>query len=190
MRWITALSLVGAFVAMPAHAADNVDDLLACVDTGYTADEQAVLDRYIEEYSINDTEVSQSLGMALRRRVLECTDGGDTSMNMMLSQHQFALLSQRGIQATRPDVVEVVRRIDTQLSETDNARFMALFEKMVFGDGGPGADENLNANEAAWFEETLIDEPVSATVEQSELIGGYLAARLLRAKAVEQLAGT
>ncbi|MBV7260112.1 hypothetical protein [Erythrobacter crassostreae] len=188
MRWITTLSLAATAAFVPAQAAAQVTEMLACSDTGYTDAEQATIDRYIANFEIGDDSDTQPLGDALRRRITECAgEGASETTLVMLSQHQFALLSERGIAATRPDVVGVVTRIDTELSQQDNERFMALFEKLVFGGAGPGAGDNLNAEEAAWFEKTLIGEPVGATVEQSELIGGYLAAKLLRDRAVKAL---
>ncbi len=191
MRSIVSLSIAASATFVPAYAFAQSADLLACVDSGYTAEEQTTIDNYVSEYSIDDNSKAQALGQALGRRAKECA-GEEAARNtlMMLAQYKFAGLSEDGIKATSPDIVAVVKRIDDDLKKQKKERFMALFEKMVFGNAGSAADSKLNAEEAAWFEKTLTEAPVGATDEQAELIGALLAARILRAKAKEQLAGT
>lgn len=193
MRWIYKFSLAtfATLIAAPALAQvpDSVSEKLACVDTGYTETEQATIDNFVANYSIDDDALAEELGMALGRRTEECVgENADEKTLMMIAQHQFALLSERGIAATRPDIVDVITRIDTKLDPEKRARFMALFDLMVFGDPETGEPRNLSDEDAEWFGLIFVTPPVNGTTEQSELIGAYMAARALRKDAVKQLA--
>ncbi|TRD12443.1 hypothetical protein FGU71_11595 [Erythrobacter insulae] len=189
MHWIKTLSLAGAALSLPTVGHAQTADLIACMEGGYSEADQATIDRYVSEFSINDDSLAQALGMALGTRLEECA-GPDAEEEtvILLAQHRFALLSEKGIEASRPDVVEVVRRIDTLLSNEDRARFMKLFSIMVFGDPETGKQSGLNEEDVDWFSNVIIDEPVNGSIEQSEYIGAYLAARVLRETALEQLA--
>ena len=187
MRFLIPAALIAA--AIPAPAMAQTPEALACMETGYSEQEQAVINEYIATFDLESMDGNDALAEALGLRASACAGAEifDEDLAMAMIQYQFAGLSLRGIETVRPDVVAVIRRIDTDLPADHRARFYSIFETSVFGDPLTGEERAMTAEEDAFFSDTVLNPPVNGTIEQAEFIGAYLAGRIMRREAVKQV---
>ncbi|QFT78117.1 hypothetical protein [Erythrobacter sp. THAF29] len=187
MRWLATLAFLAAFSNAPAFG--QTPEVLTCMESGYTEDQQGAIDAYVAGFDINSMEGNDALAEALGYRAADCAGSkyADDDALMAIIQYQFSLLSLRGIEATRPDIGEVIRRIDEDLEPAARERLFTLFEISVFGDPETGEPRELTLEEDEFFSNAILDPPVSGTVEQAELIGAYMAARVMMRDAVNQI---
>jgi hypothetical protein len=165
-------------------------DPFACVDTGYSEAEQAEIDSYVAGFDLEVMDPGDAVSQAIARRAAECAailSTGEQSL-MPLLQYRFAGLLIEGIAAHQPDVVDTVRRIDTELDPSLRARFYRVFEAGALGRGESARPVGLSEQDEQFFIDTILDSPVNGSEDQAEGIGGYLAARVMQRDAREQMA--
>ncbi|MFL0356372.1 hypothetical protein ACI5KX_07805 [Erythrobacter sp. GH1-10] len=184
------IALGMAFAALPAHAFAQTPDVLACMDSGYSEQQQAAIDRYVNSFDLDTMGTDPQLVEALADRAAVCagTDYADEASMMAILEHKFAGLSLDGIAATRPDVAETVRRMDEDLDEATRQRLFYLFEVEIFGDPQTGQTRELTVEEEEFFGEAILNPSVSGSIEQAEMIGAFMAARLMQRDAEQRLA--
>lgn len=186
IRLTHAIAIAAAALAVPVSA--QTPDVLACMDSGYSPEDQALMDAYVADFSFETMDGSDELAMALGWRATECGAGSleDDASVMAMIMYRLADLSMKGIAKTRPDIVAVIGRIDTQLPAENRARFYAIFEDSVFAAKDEDQPRAITPEEDEFFSNTILDPPVNGTMEQAEMIGAYLAARILRQEAIDQ----
>lgn len=182
----TAVAVGIAAAHGPAIA--QTSDPFACMDTGYSAADQARIDAYVAGFDLEQMDPEEPLSEALARRATECAGSLGAGALMPLLQHQFSALMIDGIAARQPEVIETVRRIDTKLDPALRARFYRVFEASVFGAISGLQSGGLSEQDERFFTDTILMPPVSGTEDQAEGIGGYLAARVMQREAREHLA--
>ncbi len=188
-RPVLAAAAFAAF-ALPFSAAAQSSDPVGCMDTGYNAAEQSGIDAYVSGFDLDAMDPDDALSEALARRAAQCAQDNGWSMEslMPLLQYRFSGLMIEGITAQRPDIVETVNRIDTELSPEKRARFYRVFEASVFGANEGDGTGGLSEEDDQFFTDTILGPPVSGSEEQAEGIGGYLAARVMQREARQQMA--
>lgn len=185
--------LAAAFAAAFAYsspAAAQASDPVGCMDTGYSEAEQSGIDSYVAGFDLEAMDPDNALSEALARRASQCAEDNGWGMESLipLLQYRFSGLMIDGIAAQRPDIVETVRRIDTELDPELRARFYRVFEASVFGQSEGDGAGGLSEQDDQFFTETILGPPVSGTEDQAEGIGGYLAARVMQREARRQMA--
>lgn len=187
MRPLIPIALLAALVTTPASG--QTPEVLACMDNGYSEDEQAVIDNFVATFDLDTLGSDEALAMVLGEKAADCAgeDFADDDALIAIIQYQFARLSLAGIDATRPDILEVMRRIDSDLEPAARTRLFELFEISVFGDPATGEKRELTLEEEKFFNDAILDPPVSGRLEQSELIGAYMAGRVMMRDAVEEI---
>lgn len=187
MRLLASIALAAAITGVPALG--QTPEVFTCMEVGYTEEQQAAIDAYIAGFNLDSIDDNQALAEALGYRAADCagTEYADDDALMAIIQYQFSLLSLRGIEATRPDIAEVIRRVDEELDPAARERLFTLFEISVFGDPETGEPRELTVEEDQFFNDAILDPPVNGTIEQAELIGAYMAARVMMRDAVDQI---
>lgn len=173
-----------ALAAISAPVAAQESDPLACMETGYSPEDQAKIDDYIANFTLDNVDGAKGLGTALGPRLIECVgQDADQATMIQILQHRFGAISIRAISTKRPDVAETVNRINTVLDAEKRERFLAIFRRMTLGN--TAGDQTITAEEEEFFGDVLIAPPVNGTEEQAEMVGALLAAQMLQSDAVE-----
>ena len=176
MRTTIAAALAAMFLSAPAAA--QTPAALSCMQAGYSAEDQKIIDAYVANFSLDRMEGDDALATMLGFRAGQCVgDAADEDSMMAMIMYSFADLSLKGIAATRPDIVEVIGRIDTQLPADKRERFMGIFANSVFGGSEESGEQSITPEEDEFFSNTILEAPVNGSMEQAELIGAYLAGR-------------
>lgn len=184
-----AAAFAAAF-ALSSPVSAQAPDPVGCMDTGYSEAEQSGINSYIAGFDLEAMEPDDALSEALARRASQCAQDNGWGMESLIPLLQYRLsgLMIDGIAAQRPDIVETVRRIDTELDPALRARFYRVFEASVFGQNEGDDAGGLSEQDDQFFTDTILGPPVSASADQAEGIGGYLAARVMQREARRHMA--
>lgn len=134
MRISHQLIVAASLLAVPAsvQAADNID----CISSGYSAQEQALLDGFVADFTIdqfNDptppTEMVDVVGE--RAELCAANHGWSDAAVEAAMMMEISALSERGLRLSAPESAAIVDRVDTDLSAGDRSRLWGIIDKLA-----------------------------------------------------------
>jgi hypothetical protein len=182
MRFYTVmapLALAMAATAMPAQAQWN--DTLACMETGYSAEDLATIEQFKRTFDLENGAADERISIVLANRAEACLDGlewTDKDLEMLLI-YRLSALSLEALTSQRPDVAELIRKIDEELEYDKRERLYELVKNGMVGDLSTGEVRELTYQETMFIGITMLSPPIEATEEQAGFIGGFLALKVL-----------
>ncbi|MGB7374906.1 hypothetical protein [Pontixanthobacter sp.] len=124
---LTPLALAAAILPATAHAADQLD----CVSSGYSAQQQAVLDAHVAAFEISDMDTQKrpvEVISIIEQRAQQCARqlGWSDAASDAAGLYHLGSLTAGSIRRKHPEAAAVMDKIDTDLSDADRERFWSI----------------------------------------------------------------
>ncbi|WP_435417376.1 hypothetical protein WAB17_10915 [Parerythrobacter aurantius] len=179
------LPTFAAFVlAFSTPAAAQANDGIACMDRDYTAEEQVVIDGFLASADVMaESFEAQSLELVvpLAMRINACTEqqGWNEQQGDQAFLYKFAGLMMEAQGLRNPKIVELDRRIREDVPAADRDRLYRIMRETSFGEMTGEPTRQPTRVELAFLDAVLASPAVGANGEEAELLGGYIAARMV-----------
>lgn len=173
MKVLKQVSVVFGLVvtSVGAQAADNI----GCIESGYSAQDQASLDDFVAGFTIETFEdpkppaiIKDVLGK--RAKVCAAQYGWSDDAAIAALTMQISALSERGLRRSLPEAAAVVDRVDTDLSVDDRKRFWGIVREL-----GSETNEQINDDDSMFFGQSIMMLGADGSEKMSGEIGVLLA---------------
>lgn len=189
IRWIAAFALLTAATPSLAQESERPGpEVLSCIATGYSAENQAVIDTFQRNFDPlkDDSYGDEAFIEALIDRTSECVDLETVSEEtiMMMVQHRLTAITLKVMKARHPEAYASFDAINTKVDPDTKERLYRVVELGVFPDPVTGQMRQPSEEDIANFEATMLSPPINATDETAEAIGSLMAAQMMQQAAL------
>lgn len=178
-----------ATVAANARAAEHID----CVDTGYEAEQAALLSRVENEFSMAEWSgegVSAEVLTAVSARAGQCADVHNWSPDAIEQSifYRLGSLLATGLEKQAPISPAQMERLKEVVRTTDKTQLYAVVGPMI--DAGMEGREESASNQAQllFLSRLVLKTGMPATKANSEFVGAWLAGVVIRDRAKDRFA--
>lgn len=180
-----AIAALGVTMGAPADAAENLD----CIDKGYTAEQQAVLDAYIGRFNMESWSkngVPSEVLTVIVDRVRACASMHGWSAEA--AQHallfKLARIGVAGVETTGPLSPAQILQVRNAMTAEDKIKVRAIFGAMVKAYGEGTLERSPRETPDMFIGKLILRSGIPTTTKNVRAAGGWLAASVL----VEQYA--
>lgn len=185
----TVIIVVSA-IAAPASAASHLE----CVDTGYSAQGQAAIEKFLTDFDVANFE-KQSAGGAVipvfGARAGECAGQHGWSMDAISDSvfYRMAALLEQGLRRHSPYTVEQMQRLDAALARADKDRLNRMFGPMMDMEQRSGPHAQPNPEDRMYLGMLLLSSGVPLDEKSGKFAGTLIGALVMKDIYARKFAG-
>lgn len=146
MKYLSRAILTACVMAapVPAFAADNLE----CMLGNYSADQDAVINKYIAEFELADMDqdlAPDEVMSVIDERMVPCAAMHEWSEEASEAAGLYRLsdLTIKAIAQKHPNAAEILRRVETDLSAEESTRFWQIMESVTTDGGAEPTDDDF-----------------------------------------------
>lgn len=182
IRWIvTCFLLVCYHPALAQEAERPGPEVLNCIATGYSPEQEAVIEEYKRTFTPTTQPNTAKLVDALVDRLPGCLDLQQASEETirMVVQHRMSVITREALTANEPEAYRQFLAVNNDIDPDTRDRLYEIATMGLFPDPVTGRFNQPTADDVAFFEGVMTAPPINADLQSAEAIGGLMAAQLL-----------